>query len=114
MNSSITINEVMNYGAEVHTVEFRYFRKIKKKKKTRKHIHNLKTCTKWILVPIKIYFTISKPCITPEPWNRQHSNSGSFRVQIHTKLIVVGLFNSPTTMTRLADALYMPRWTPVI
>ena len=27
----------------------------------------------------------------PEPWNRQHGNSG-------TKLIVVGLFNSPTTI----------------
>ena len=40
-------------------------------KKTRKYIHNLKTCPKCILVPNKIHPTISKPCITSEPWNRQ-------------------------------------------
>ena len=90
----------MNHGAEAHTTGTKSQSRISvfsnKNKKTRKLIHNLKTCPKWILVPNKIYPPISKPCIMPEPWYRQHGNSGNFE---DTKLIVVGLFNSPTTMT---------------
>ena len=73
---------VMNNGAEAHTTgtqsHFGIFEQ-KNKKKTRMLIHNLKTCPQWIVVPNKIYPPISKPCITPEPWNRQHENSGNFR-----------------------------------
>ena len=48
-----------------------------------------------ILVTHKIYHKISKPCITPEPWNRQHSTEVIFE---DTKHIVVGLFDSPKTI----------------
>ena len=74
---------VMNHGSEAHTTgtqsHFGIFEQKTKQKKTRKLIHNLKTCPKWILVPNKIYPPISKPWIMPEPWNLQHGNSGNFR-----------------------------------
>ena len=87
----------MNNGADaqtMYTVAFRYFRT--QIKKTIKHIHNLKIC-KHILVLNKSYSTISEPCLTPELWNRQHSKVVIFE---DTKHIVVGLFNSPTTIKR--------------
>ena len=49
----------MNQGAKAHsmyTVAFRYLEK--NKQKERNHIHNLKTCPEYILVPNKIYATM--------------------------------------------------------
>ena len=77
---------------------------------------------KRILVLNKSYSTISKPCITPELWNRQHSTVVIFE---DTKHIVVGLFNSPTTIkqshddkTRISRDSALPRqlkwWIPPI
>ena len=56
---------------------------------------------KWILVPNKIYPTISKPSIRHQ--SREIANTATVVIFEDTKLIVVGLFNSPTTIRRRVE-----------